>query len=354
MEHLEEEHAFCAGERFQWRGREFDREGDYRDTLWHSMPEACDTAVLLHLSTLPVYRDTVYATIVYGDEYVWEGEVWSEPTEQVRSYVAANGCDSLRVLQLTVDYSLTVEQMDLESGCSEDEQMTLHLQLSRLVDSVRITFSDEARAAGLRDTMVYIHAKQADILIPHSHARPGTFTCEVALVHDTAVLYTGVLSFTLLYPASVLEQAWNDVVAVLTHDYNGGYDFVAFQWYENGVLLTGENGSYLYRPLVMGGEYSALLTEADGTQAMTCPLVAVVQTDISLYPTVIGPQQIIRCHMPQEAELWLYDALGRLVGHSILPVGDTHISAPGATGVYIALVITRADKQEHPYKLIVR
>jgi hypothetical protein len=152
----------------------------------------------------------------------------------------------------------------------------------------------------------------------------------------------------------VLEQAWNDVVAVLTHDYNGGYDFVAFQWYENGVPLTGENGSYLYRPLIMGGEYSALLTDVDGTQSMTCPLIATRQEDISLYPTLIGPRQMIRCHVSQESELWLYDALGRLVGHSLLPVGDTHITAPGTTGVYVACVITRADNKPHPYKLIVR
>lgn len=401
----EEYHAVCAGDTYEWHGRTISEEGDYTDTSWHSGPDDCDTVVTLHLSVLPVvardttiyicegdyyalgterlseqgtypflfraangcdsmvsvhlhylptYRDTTFAIIPFGDEYTWEGELWSEPTEQVRGYVAANGCDSLRVLELTVDYSLTVEQMELESGCSADEQMTLHLQLSRLVDSVRITFSDEAKAAGLLDSIAYIHAKQADIFIPHSHVHPGTFTCEVTFVHDTAVLYTGTLSFTLLYPASVLEQAWNDVVAVLTHDYNGGYDFVAFQWYENGVPLTGENGSYLYRPLIMGGEYSALLTDVDGTQSMTCPLIATRQEDISLYPTLIGPRQMIRCHVSQESELWLYDALGRLVGHSLLPVGDTHITAPGTTGVYVACVITRADNKPHPYKLIVR
>ena len=308
----------------------------------------------IHLHYLPTYRDTLFAIIPFGDEYTWEGESWSEPTEQVHGYIAANGCDSLSILQLTVDYSLTVEQLELESGCSEDEQMTLHVQLSRLVDSVRITFSNEAKVAGLRDSIVYFHAKQADIIIPHRSAHPGIFNCEVALVHDTAVLYTAPLSFSFLYPASVLEQAWNDVVAVLTHDYNGGYDFVAFQWYENGEPLTGENHSYLYRPLIMGGEYCALLTEADGTQSMTCPLIATHQEDISLYPTVIGQHRLLRCYVSQQAELWLYDALGRVVAHYHLPIGETQIIAPGATGVYVACIITRADNKPHPYKLIVR
>lgn len=152
----------------------------------------------------------------------------------------------------------------------------------------------------------------------------------------------------------MLEQAWNDVVAVLTHDYNGGYDFAAFQWYENGVALSGENHSYLYRPLIIGGEYSALLTESNGTQMMTCPLIVTYQTDISLYPTIVSARQAIQCHVSEEAEIWVYDALGRLIIHGALPVGDTSVPAPGAIGVYIARVVTKANKKEHTYKLIVR
>ena len=354
IESLEEHLSFCAGDTLIWHGREYIRPGDYRDTLWHSMPEACDTAALLHLRMLPSYRDTTYAMITYGEEYLWEGEIWTETTTQTHRHVAANSCDSLTTLQLTIDYSLTVEQMELESGCSEEEQMTLHLQLSRLVDSVRITFSGEAQMAGLRDSIVYFHAKQGDIVIPHRSARPGRFTCDIALVHDGAELYAASLSFTLLYPASVLEQAWNDVVAVLTHDYNGGYDFVAFQWYENGERLTGENHSYLYRPLIMGAEYSALLTEPDGRQAMTCPLIAMHHEDISLYPTVVGPRRMLRCHVPQQAEILLYDALGRIVLHDVLPAGETQLQAPGTTGVYIAAIILRNNPKPQLYKLIVR
>lgn len=354
MESLEEHQTFCAGDTYDWHGRILSEPGDYRDTLLHREYEACDTATLLHLSMLPSYRDTTFAAITYGEEYIWEGEVWTETTTQTHRHTAANTCDSLTTLQLTVDYSLTVEQLDLESGCSENEQMTLHIQLSRPVDSVRITFSDDAKRAGLRDSIIYFHAKQGDISIPHRRVHPGRFTCEVALVHGTAVLYTTSFAFMLLYPASVLEQAWNDVVAVLTRNYNGGYDFIAFQWYENGEPLTGETHSYLYKPLIIGGEYSAMLTEPDGTKAMTCPLIATHQEDISLYPTVVGPRRMLRCYVSEEAELILYDALGRVVARYNLPPGETHILAPGVTGAYIACIVTRSDSKERPYKLIVR
>ena len=401
-----EEHlSLCSGEEYEWHGRALTEAGEYRDTLWHSTPEECDTALVLyldllpkayqdtsialcpgdyceigaqklsepgdytiamraangcdsvltvHLNWLPEYRDTTFAVIYYGDSLLWENEYFSDSIGQIRGYVAANGCDSLRVLHLTVEDSLAVEQMEWDGGCGDGDFFTLHLLLSRLVDSVRFTFSEEAKAAGLRDSIVYIHAKEADILIPHGGVHAGSYSCEVALVHGSQTLYTVSFAFTLLYPASVMEQAWNDVVAILTYDFNGGYDFTAFQWYENGVALTGENHSYLYRPLIMGGEYSALLTEANGAQAMTCPLIAAFQTDISLYPTILNARQMIRCHVSEDAEMWIYDALGRLILHCSLSAGDTSVLAPGATGVYIARVVTKTNKKEHTYKLIVR
>ena len=43
----------------------------------------------------------------------------------------------------------------------------------------------------------------------------------------------------LLYPKEVIVQRWGDVLAVTNEDYNGGYQFVAFQWYKNGQIIEG-------------------------------------------------------------------------------------------------------------------
>ena len=402
---VEEHYSLCSGDVYEWHGRALREPGEYYDTLWHSSSSECDTALVLYLEQLPKayndtsialcpgdyceigtdklsepgeytitmraangcdsiltvhlnwleeYRDTTVAVIHYGDSVLWENEYFSDSTAHIRGFVASNGCDSVRVLIPQTDYSLSVEQESWEGGCGDGDFFTLQLQLSRLVDSVRFRFTEEGKAAGLRDSTVYIHAKEAEILIPHKGVHAGSYRCEVALVHGFQTLHTAVFPFSLLYPASVMEQAWNDVVAILTHDFNGGYDFTAFQWYENGVALSGENHSYLYRPLIMGGEYSALLTEANGRQAMTCPLTATFQTDISLYPTIVNARQMIQCHISEAAEILVYDALGRLIYHSSLPAGDNTVLAPGTTGVYIARVITKANKKEHTYKLIVR
>ena len=151
-----------------------------------------------------------------------------------------------------------------------------------------------------------------------------------------------------------MEQVWNDVIAVLTHDYNGGYDFTAFQWYENGVLLSGETRSYLNRPLIIGGEYSALLTEKDGTQLMTCALIAEQQTEISLYPTVASPRQQIHCYIAEPAEIEIYDAMGRQVMHVNFESGDNLFKAPVTAGMYAVQIRYKKADTTKTYKLIVQ
>ena len=107
-----------------------------------------------------------------------------------------------------------------------------------------------------------------------------------------------------LYPSTVLKQHWNDVVAVLTHDYNGGYDFTAFQWYKDGSLLTGETGYYLNQKLEKGAEYSVLLTDQSGTQLMTCPIrIGYEEPDIRVEPTLVHKRQPVRCQVFQRLHL---------------------------------------------------
>lgn len=74
----------------------------------------------------------------------------------------------------------------------------------------------------------------------------------------------------------VVVQRWNDVLSVLNDKYNGGYRFVAFQWYKNGEAIAGATGSYYYcgegQTLDMSAEYYVLLTLEDGTIMKSCPI----------------------------------------------------------------------------------
>lgn len=69
-----------------------------------------------------------------------------------------------------------------------------------------------------------------------------------------------------------IAQRWNDVLFVMNKDYNGGYDFVAYQWYKNGEKIEGATQAYLFiqEGLQPGDVYSVLCYDALGTEYMSC------------------------------------------------------------------------------------
>ena len=149
-----------------------------------------------------------------------------------------------------------------------------------------------------------------------------------------------------LYPSSVLEQRWNDVICVLTEAYNGGYHFTEFQWYKDGLPITGATNYYLSTPLEIGAEYSAMLTDSTGMQLMTCPIIAVDRSDIKLYPTVVQRQQSIRCEVQANAEVYVYTIDGNLLIHKRLTRGENDIDLSIAAGIYIVRIQTEMNTEK--------
>ena len=64
----------------------------------------------------------------------------------------------------------------------------------------------------------------------------------------------------------VMYSKWTDVLFVSNADNN----FVAYQWYENGVAMTGETKQSLYRPEGLPGLYYCQLVTTDGKTLNTC------------------------------------------------------------------------------------
>jgi hypothetical protein len=94
---------------------------------------------------------------------------------------------------------------------------------------------------------------------------PGVYNLNIKFAETSCGLDAISLPMHVYYSKSILVQRWGDVLAVTNKDYNGGYDFVAFQWYKNGAPIEGANSSILYDPdgLDINAEYSVLLTRRD-------------------------------------------------------------------------------------------
>ena len=339
----------CNGKTYSWEGGQYTDAGDYSITL--KSEYGCDSVVTLHLKTYPRYEGISFAdTITDGAVYEWDGRMYGEAGDYPYTYLSQYGCDSVVTLRL-IRNNVDVYGMDIVRQCANEGILEIILRMTGVVHQASLRFDEKAVKAGLRDTTVSLH--DGVISVPYQ-ARAGHYTCAIDLLFRRQVIRTDTAYFSLLYPSSVLEQAWNDVVAVLTPAYNGGYDFTAFQWYENGELLAGETGSYLYRPLQIGAEYAALLTDTAGMQLMTCPLVATEQTEVLLYPTMADRGQFVRCRVSEPAELTLYDATGKCVLSQALERGDTPLEMPDVCGMYMAHIVMRTNNKAKTIKLVVR
>ena len=336
--------TICYGETYRWEGSTLTEGGSYTKSL--TTIHGCDSVVTLFLTVLPS-SSTSFNDTVYGNQpYSWEGEIYNTSGTYTKTRTNIYGCDSVITLHLTV-YSENLYDLTIYNQCAGDGALEMDLCLDDRIDQLNIHFD-----GALQDTMVSVTSSH--IVIPYNNARAGHYTCSIDLLSHGKLVRTVSAPFTLFYPSTVLEQAWNDVMAVLTHDYNGGYDFVSFQWYENGDLLVGETHSYLYRDLTIGAEYSALLTDVNGLELMTCPLVATPQVDISLYPTVAERRQEIRCHVSESTMYTLYDETGHIYESFLLDAGDNTIYSPLVSGIYLARLKCVNSDIERTIKVIVK
>ena len=304
---------------------------------------------ILNLIVSPTTYGSEEVTILLGDTYHWNGNDYNISGEYIDTLLNIYGCDSVVTLKLTVlDNQVNIRDIQIEEQCADANTVEIIIDVEGTVDSVGLSFdfnNPNIIASGLYDTIVPM-PMDGYLSIPYANIRAGKYEAILAGYFYQRVVFSENISLTFLYPSSVLEQRWNDVVAVLAKDYNGGYEFVAFQWYKDGQILAGETRSYFSEPFELGSEYSALLTEADGTQLMTCPIIIEKHTDITLYPTIVATAQQIHCNVSLEGQLYLYDSTGKLYMHHSLNQGDNYISAPNVAGIYMAKIVLLTGEEK--------
>ncbi len=155
--------------------------------------------------------------------------------------------------------------------------------------------------------------------------------------------------FELRYANTVIAQRWNDVIALYNTDYNGGYDFVRYQWYKNGQPIEGATLSYLYEPqgLDLTAEYAAMVERSqDGLTLMTCPFTpqSISKDEKPDVPTLIeaGETVRIRTRLTNTTETTLkiewVSPCGVVLGSQTVTDGETMAQAPSIAGFYLLIV----------------
>ena len=163
---------------------------------------------------------------------------------------------------------------------------------------------------------------------------------------DQPIVYSKV--FEVRYPSWIIDQRWDDFLGILNQNYNGGYNFTGYEWYQDGALAwtMASYPSYLYQPggLNPASQYWAALTRTlDGTTICTCPVTPVVQqfaperTDDRIQLTADNNnKRTIRVNTELSGVYTIYNIDGKAVGQGYFgeEYGSPAIELPAA-GVYI-------------------
>ena len=344
---------------YTWtNGETYIESGIYYDSL--TTAHGCDSIRILYLTILPTYYFEDTAVILEDDIYQWRGKNYSEEGIYFDSLLTEAGCDSVYSLILEVEEKVILHEINIAEQCAGSGVMDVELLIqSGIADTIVFEFSQSALDAGFVNTALpYDEVMQ----LAYHDIRAGKYGVKLSGRYRGLVVFEQQVELTLLYPTTVMRKLWDDVLAVLTHDYNGGYNFVAFQWYKNGEMIPGATHSYINDLLVIGTEYSVLLTEDNGLKLMTCPLVIdervgisdiEEQVDISLYPTLLIGTQNVTCKVSESATVYIYDMMGNLISEFKLEAGESEIETPYVAGAYMAKIVTITNKVKN-IKLVVQ
>ena len=343
---IELTHTACDS--YTWHGNTYTTSGTYYQHFQNQY--GCDSLEVLHLTVNYTYHTTQVDTMAGYNPYYWHGDTLLQAGEYTRTFTAATNCDSIITLHL-IENPVAIELADIPEICAGDSIINIPINMDGYIDYLQLIYSFTAHQVGFRDTTYFVWADELQVL---SHdVRAGVYDDNlVAFFHQEEVL-SQTLTFKILYPTTIFEQQWNDLISVLTAKYNGGYDFTAFQWYKDGEMLHNETNSYLHQSLSFGSEYSVLLTDPNGLQLMSCPFVPIDMASISIYPTIVNVGEQVKCSTTEDATIMLFNSVGKVVGEYHVVAGEVFIEMPTTSGMYMFKIFT-TDNNQREIKVLVR
>ncbi|MGD9492342.1 MAG: endonuclease [Bacteroidales bacterium] len=107
--------SVCQGESYAWQGNSYSSAGTY--TAVYTSSSGCDSTYTLHLSVNPTYLITETQSICEGQSYTWHGNTYSVAGTYTAAYTTMNGCDSIYTLNLSVNPNyVTLSEVEVCNG----------------------------------------------------------------------------------------------------------------------------------------------------------------------------------------------------------------------------------------------
>lgn len=350
--------SVCEGETYIFAQQGYDQTGVYQDLRQNVA--GCDSLTILDLtvhqkSPTQYISDTVCSSNL---PYVLNGISYIYSDTYQQSLLNQYGCDSVVNLSLLIIDKLVVEVDSLPVLCSDGEQLIIdYAVMGGKYDSLAIRFTSTTPQDAFYNQTIY-DTLQTQVTYPFSDSiTPNRYHVQLEFYqHRACGNQVFDLDFDMQYRASIVEQKWNDVLAVLNSKYNGGYTFTAYQWYKDGRPISGETKPYLYQPLDITSEYSVALTRPDGTTIRSCAFTPTVHTDKTPFPTLATTAQRLPVSKGDSdsvvTQVSIYTMLGQLYSCSAISNGEGWVIAPALPGNYV-VELQYLEGEPHTQHLVV-
>ncbi len=310
----------------------------------------CDSIVTLNLSVYDEAITNLTDVVEQGESY--KKYNFDLPVQNIagiftftQNLQTVNGCDSTVMLKLTVAKALKIEFRPLAEICGDDQMFTIEYDvLAGEIDSVLLLFDKKEQTKEfVYDSLLSVIGKNIVVRLP-LNVRPNDYSMKI-IFEGSGLQKEFTLDFTVLYPSSIIEQKWNDVLALLNERFNGGYVFSDYEWYKNGNKILGSTASYLYvgpyDMLDFTAEYRVLITRIDDdVKLFTCPVTPSLRKEEKQYPTLVNANQYFPIEISGTGKTSILNMSGFIVSEQNLTDGNNQILAPSLSGYYVMMIIT--------------
>ena len=348
----------CHNDTFMFRGMLIDEPGIYYDSMLTQ--HGCDSVYRLIYNKTPTYMFQEEDSICVGSTYNFRGMTLTKPGVYYDSLSTVSGCDSIYKLILHNFSHSDIYSIEVADVCGDNQTLHLVAQYEgQRPEYYNIIYSQEANDQGFKN-IIQVPFTTDTIEAPMPNATPyihpdyyeltlqlGNYKCPKAVSEHTT-------DFLVRYPSWIIEQNWQDVVAVLNAQHNGGYTFESYEWYVNNQPAS-QNKSYLYLPTLRVGDEVELhvMRQGEDYYVPTCPIIIEEQDTYNQeHPTLVTPARV-SCHDRQVSleaqtaatQYYLYDITGRCLLAGVCELGQVlQFELPNVAGSYF---LTMVDAENH-------
>ncbi|MEZ4968837.1 MAG: MBG domain-containing protein [Flavobacteriaceae bacterium] len=298
-------------------------------------------------TTDPTFTYTVNGFVNGDDQRLLTGELTRVLGENTGLYAIGLG-----TLSAGANYSLDFETSDFEItkadqqitwnqelyfGCSTSDPIAL-LATSNSGLPVAYHISDATVAAIIGNDLIKNNPGTAQITASQAGDQN----------HNPA---TNVINTVTVGQMDLIRQHWEDV---LVFD-NGSENFVGWQWYKNGVAISGATGQFYNENATLNGKYHVVATTKNGQEITSCSLDLSGKNfsrEMRIHPNPVRPnsQFTIECSLGEPAlngaTINIFDLTGKLLQTSLATGTTTQLTAPGQTGIYVvSLILANGDRK---------